>query len=78
MSGFKPFFPTSDKDGTTELVNLMSVGKVSVKKDQDGGKNKWTVTMTAYPGGNTITLDGENAEKFVEEYTQIPTGKSYL
>lgn len=82
---FRPFFAIDDEGN---FINLMSVGKVQVKKEekQEGGDNfrpaitktVWSVSMTAYPGGNAITLTGDRAEKFVEEYTNFPMGKSYL
>jgi hypothetical protein len=82
---FRPFFQINDQG---EFINLMSVGKVTVKKEEkeEGGDNwrpavkktEWTVTMVAHPGNNNITLTGERAEKFVEEYTNYPMSKSYL
>lgn len=82
---FRPFFQINDQG---DFVNLMAVGKLTVKKEEKetGGdryapatkKTAWTVTMVVQPGSSTVTLEGERAEKFVEEYTNYPMGKSYL
>jgi len=85
MQGFKPFFQTDD-EGTH--INLMSVGKCTVKKVEVNTpadnfqpavkKTEWKVSLVSYPVGNTIELTGERAERFVEEYTSVPMRKSYL
>lgn len=88
MTGFKPFFKINDSG---EHINIMSVGKVKVTKEEvrtdpnqtsygapRASATAWKVSLSVYPGGNTIELTGEYAEKFVEEYTSVPMGKSYL
>jgi hypothetical protein len=85
MTGFKPFFKINDKG---EHINIMSVGMATVTKEEvradsscrasRASSTAWKVSLQVYPGGNTIELTGEYAEKFVEEYTSVPMGKNYL
>lgn len=65
----KMFFQISDN----EFINLMSIADASITKD---GCN-WEVSLRNFQ--NKLTkLTGDRAAKFVEEHTNMDTGKRYL
>jgi hypothetical protein len=65
----KPFFQIDD----ARFVNIMSVGMVEFAHDKD-----WVVTMTTYPSGERITIEGEKAKLFLELHSNLEMGKRYL